>query len=64
MAAEALISSLAIAYRVRQVARDRDTRAREEIAARLLADTDSLTGLLNRRAFLSRALGREGTSGC
>jgi diguanylate cyclase (GGDEF)-like protein len=60
MAAEALISSLAIAYRVRQVARDRDTARAEELAARLLADTDSLTGLLNRRAFLSRAIGREG----
>ena len=60
MAGEALISSLAIAYRVRQVARDRDIARAEEIAARLLADTDSLTGLLNRRAFLAGAVGREG----
>lgn len=60
MAAEALGSSLAIAYRLRQLARDRDAARAEELAARLLADTDPLTGLLNRRAFLARAIGREG----
>lgn len=60
MAVEALVSSLAISYRVRQVARDRDAARAEELAARLLADTDPLTGLFNRRAFLSRAVGGTG----
>lgn len=60
MAVEALTSSLAIAYRIRLLSRERDEARQQEMAARLLADTDPLTGLLNRRAFLSRAIGREG----
>ena len=60
MACEALTSSLAIAYRIRLLSRERDQAREQEIAARLLADTDPLTGLLNRRAFLTRAIGREG----
>lgn len=60
MALEALTSSLAIVYRLRVISRERDEAREQEIAARLLADTDPLTGLLNRRAFLSQALGREG----
>lgn len=60
MTLEALGASLAIAYRVRLLARERDDARAEEIAARLLADADPLTGLLNRRAFMSRAIGREG----
>ncbi|MES2755694.1 MAG: diguanylate cyclase [Pseudomonadota bacterium] len=60
MTLEALLSSLAIAYRVRGLARDRDEARVQEIAARLLADTDPLTGLLNRRAFLGQAIGRAG----
>jgi diguanylate cyclase (GGDEF)-like protein len=59
MTIEALLSSLAIAYRFRLLSRERDEAREQEIAARLLADTDPLTGLLNRRAFLSRAIGRE-----
>lgn len=59
MALEALLSSLAIAYRIRLLAHERDEAREQEIAARLLADVDPLTGLLNRRAFLSRAIGRE-----
>jgi diguanylate cyclase (GGDEF)-like protein len=60
MAAEALLSSLAIAYRIQLLSKERDTaRASEEVAWRL-ADTDPLTGLLNRRAFLERAIGRDG----
>jgi diguanylate cyclase (GGDEF)-like protein len=58
MTIEALLSSLAIAYRFRLLSRERDEAREQEIAARLLADTDPLTGLLNRRAFLSRAIGR------
>ncbi len=60
MALEALLSSLAIAYRIRLLSVDRDEAREQEIAARLLADTEPLTGLLNRRAFLSRAIGRPG----
>ena len=60
MALEALLSSLAIAYRIRLLAHERDEARDREVAARLLADTDPLTGLLNRRAFLSRAIGRAG----
>lgn len=58
MTIEALISSLAIGYRVRQIAMERDEARAQEIAARLLADIDPLTGLFNRRAFLARAIGR------
>ena len=60
MAAEAVLSSLAIAYRIRLLSRERDRAREQETAARLLADTDPLTGLLNRRAFLRRAIGRPG----
>ncbi len=60
MSLEALLSSVAVAYRIRLIARERD-RAREgEVRALLLADTDPLTGLLNRRAFLRHAIGRAG----
>lgn len=60
MAAEALISSVAIAYRIRLLSRERDEAVAAETIARRLADTDPLTGLLNRRAFLSAAIGRDG----
>jgi diguanylate cyclase (GGDEF)-like protein len=60
MSLEALLSSLAIAYRIRLLSLERDEAREQEIAARLLADTDPLTGLLNRRAFLRNAIGREG----
>lgn len=60
MTMEALLSSLAIAYRIRLLSVERDQAREQEIAARLLADIDPLTGLLNRRAFLDRAIGREG----
>jgi diguanylate cyclase (GGDEF)-like protein len=53
--AEALGASLAIAFRLRLLTRERDTARAEELAARLLADTDPLTGLLNRRAFFEHA---------
>jgi diguanylate cyclase (GGDEF)-like protein len=60
MTAEALLSSLAIAYRIHLLSRERDEAREREMAAHVLADTDPLTGLLNRRAFLSRAIGRAG----
>lgn len=60
MTIEALLSSIAIAYRMRLLSNERDEAREREIAARLLADTDPLTGLLNRRAFLHHAIGRSG----
>ena len=58
MTVEALLSSVAVAYRIRLLAIDRDAARADESAARRLADTDPLTGLLNRRAFLREAIGR------
>ncbi|WP_294297610.1 diguanylate cyclase [uncultured Sphingomonas sp.] len=58
MAFEAMVSSLAIAYRVQALGVERDAAMAAELRARALADTDPLTGLLNRRAFLERAIGR------
>ncbi|MFT3978375.1 MAG: diguanylate cyclase [Sphingomonas bacterium] len=52
MALEAVLSSMAIAYRFRLIATERDD-------AQMLADADPLTGLLNRRGFLRAAIGRE-----
>ncbi|MFA6122280.1 diguanylate cyclase domain-containing protein [Sphingomonas sp.] len=60
MTIEALLSSIAVAYRIRMLNRERDAAREGEIAARLLADTDPLTGLLNRRAFLNDVIGRSG----
>lgn len=60
MTLEALLSSFAIAYRIRLLSVERDEAREREIAARLLADIDPLTGLLNRRAFLAQAIGRAG----
>jgi len=60
MAGEVMLSSIAITYRIQQLSRDRDLAREQEVAARLLADIDPLTGLLNRRAFMSRALGCQG----
>lgn len=60
MACEAVISTLAVVYRIRAISRERDEARAHELAARMLADTDPLTGLLNRRAFLARATRRGG----
>lgn len=59
MAFEALLSSLAIAYRILLITRERDLAREQEIAARMLADADPLTGLMNRRGFLREAIGRD-----
>ena len=60
MAFEAIVSTLAIAYRIRLLSNERDEAIEREIIATRLADTDPLTGLLNRRAFLRHAIGRGG----
>ncbi|TKD53360.1 diguanylate cyclase [Sphingomonas baiyangensis] len=60
MAAEALLSSLAIAYRIRLLSDERDVALAQEVESRRLSEIDPLTGLLNRRAFLAGAIGRAG----
>lgn len=59
-AAEALLSAVAVAYRIKLLSKERDEALASEVLARRLADTDPLTGLLNRRAFLTQAIGRPG----
>jgi diguanylate cyclase (GGDEF)-like protein len=60
LAAEALLSSMLITARLRELSRERDTALEGEQSALRLAGSDPLTGLLNRRAFLDKAIGREG----
>ena len=60
MALEVVLSSVAIAYRTSLLSRERDEAQARESVALHLAEIDPLTGLLNRRAFLSRAIGRVG----
>ncbi len=59
LAFEALVSSLAIGHRVRLLAQARDRAENAEASAMVMADTDPLTGLLNRRAFLRSLLERQ-----
>lgn len=59
MAFEALLSSLAMSYRIKLITEERDRARADERAARELANIDSLTGLLNRRALLERLLAWE-----
>lgn len=59
MSFEALLSSVVIADRIRLINIERDTAKLQERAARTLADSDPLTNLLNRRAFLHQAIGRQ-----
>jgi len=60
MSLETLLASVAIAYRMRMLSHERDEAVRQEAISRELADTDPLTGLLNRRAFLARAMPSDG----
>ena len=55
---EALVSSLLVTARLRELSYERDDARAGEQVARRLAATDSLTGLLNRRSFLDLAIGR------
>ncbi|MEY2928350.1 MAG: hypothetical protein RL367_2827, partial [Pseudomonadota bacterium] len=61
LAAEALISSIVISHRIRTIAQERDQARAEEGVARIQANEDPLTGLLNRRAFLEKTIGQPGT---
>ncbi len=56
LAIEALISSLAIGKRIQMIAIDRDRAELAEARAMVIADTDALTGLPNRRAFIRTLL--------
>lgn len=57
MAIEALMSALAVSWRIGGLRGERDeARARQE-EFRVAANTDPLTDLLNRRAFIDRACG-------
>ncbi|WP_132909716.1 diguanylate cyclase [Sphingomonas sp. BK235] len=58
MALEASCSALVIAWRIKLVVGERDAAREQEMLARLLADSDPLTGLMNRRSFLREAIGR------
>ncbi len=60
MAIEALLSSILVTARLRELSLERDDAVAGEQVARRLASTDPLTGLLNRRAFLELAIGRKG----
>jgi diguanylate cyclase (GGDEF)-like protein len=63
MGAEALLSSMIIAHRIRFIRADRDAARAEEAEARHLADTDELTGLGNRRALMRAACPPQGAAG-
>ena len=56
MSIEALLSSLAMSYRIKLLADERDRAVAEERTARHLASVDPLTGLLNRRAMLEQII--------
>jgi diguanylate cyclase (GGDEF)-like protein len=56
MSIEALLSSLAMSFRIKLITNERDRALIDERAARHLASVDSLTGLLNRRALLGQVI--------
>jgi diguanylate cyclase (GGDEF)-like protein len=56
MSIEALLSSLAMSFRIKLITDERDRALVDERAARHLASVDSLTGLLNRRALLAQVI--------
>lgn len=58
MVLEASLSALVIAWRIKLLVEERDAAREREVLARLLADSDPLTGLMNRRSFLREAIGR------
>jgi diguanylate cyclase (GGDEF)-like protein len=55
---ESLLSTMLIVARLRDLSSERDQARAGEISALRLANSDHLTGLLNRRAFLAHAIGR------
>ncbi len=57
----ALVCSLLVILRLRELSAERDLARAGEQSALRLANSDPLTGLLNRRAFINLAIGRGGT---
>lgn len=55
---ESLLSTMLIVARLRDLSAERDQARAGERSALRLANSDSLTGLLNRRAFMDLAIGR------
>lgn len=60
LALECLVSTLLIVSRLRELSHARDVALAGEQSALRLANSDPLTGLLNRRAFMDLAVGRPG----
>lgn len=58
MALEAMMSALAVAWNVGQTRHERDEARALHDELRYIAETDPLTSLLNRRAFIARAIGQ------
>lgn len=58
MALEALMSAIAVGWRIGSVRGERDEAWAMQERFRQIADVDALTGLLTRRAFLHRVEGR------
>ncbi|MFO1254249.1 MAG: diguanylate cyclase [Sphingomonadaceae bacterium] len=58
LSVESLLSTLLIVARLRELANERDRAQASEQRALRLANSDPLTGLLNRRAFIHLAIGR------
>lgn len=56
LAIEALMSALAVSWRVGRLRTERDEAHALGAHLRTVADTDDLTGLLNRRAFIEQVL--------
>jgi diguanylate cyclase (GGDEF)-like protein len=56
---ESLLSTMLIVARLRDLSAERDEARAGERSALRLANSDSLTGLLNRRAFMDLAIGRK-----
>lgn len=55
---ESLLSTMLIVTRLRELSTERDRAKAGEQSALRLANSDPLTGLLNRRAFIHHAIGR------